>query len=1027
MQDLRRLLSLITPPVSTHQVTVLGPSKANKPQKPLSLNESSRKTMRYIDTEATELENFSVTYRNQRCFSNHLHHKLFLDIFTCIVRNRLSQSEWMEHSSPENILRILICLRLLIREPLYQKVFHELRGFEHLSTYMSEVSKQYLECGEQTLATEQLVTMTYMFQKLSAVEEQRQRVIECGAHKTLVRLLSTRDSSVLLGSLLALTTLAESPECKESIGELSVVESLLVVLQEYDMLSKRISAELLRLLCPVRQVREQVRACDGVPVLLSLLHADHLKLLWSVVWVLVQLCQDPDTSSEIRAWGGVQQLLRILHTERAYVSDRSSIDTLSSANASGRVQRQHVSGDVSLQDKLEDTMSLQAACCAAITELVLDDTTAHHVVQENGVYIIGKLVLPQSSHTGPKAKSLQCYAFRTLRFLFSMERNRHLFKRVFSTELFEMFIDVGHYVRDITAYEALQEKVSLLSDEELAGLREGIETVNQNRSPLKLINGYAILDHLGSGAFGSVYKVRKQNGQNFLALKEVNLHNPAFGKDKKARDSSVERIVSELTIIKEQMAHPNIVRYFKTFLECDRLYIVMELIEGATLADHFNSLREKQQQFTEERVWNIFVQVCLALRYLHKEKRIIHRDLTPNNIMLGERDKVTITDFGLAKQKQENSKLMSVVGTILYSCPEIVKSEPYGEKADIWAIGCILYQMITLRPPFYSTNMLSLATKIVEAVYDPVEDGNFSQRVTDMIRWCLTPEADKRPDIVEVGSKISDIMMKFMDSLCTSQNALERRAERDRKRAQKYFLESNRVRLTSSVTVQGMGVREHEAALPESTASHSSKAIPTPGTDGGSAKNIVNCSVKCEQNLACGDFQRPKTRPASAGICVSQKKVRQIDDPVQRLLGLLHKILFICQLPPAPHQDVRRRAIERFKKALFHYGSSPSHLKVELNKVLQGSVDQVESASSSREWWSLLHSFGGDLRSAENHGDSGYSALQEGITYEQMQGMIEEVLEEHGYYDSSLARYHLALGYSEENNNKKKGFVNISY
>ncbi|XDV39564.1 hypothetical protein PO909_008791 [Leuciscus waleckii] len=119
--------------------------------------------------------------------------------------------------------------------------------------------------------------------------------------------------------------------------------------------------------------------------------------------------------------------------------------------------------------------------------------------------------------------------------------------------------------------------------------------------------------------------------------------------------------------------------------------------------------------------------------------------------MLGERDKVTITDFGLAKQKQEN---------------KIVKSEPYGEKADVWAAGCVLYQTVTLTPPFYSANMLSLATKIVEAVYDPVEDNTVSERLTDMIKWthscwllirCLTPNADVRPDIIEsVGLKEQD-------------------------------------------------------------------------------------------------------------------------------------------------------------------------------------------------------------------------------------------------------------------------------
>ena len=69
----------------------------------------------------------------------------------------------------------------------------------------------------------------------------------------------------------------------------------------------------------------------------------------------------------------------------------------------------------------------------------------------------------------------------------------------------------------------------------------------------------------------------------------------------------------------------------------------MELIDGAPLGEHFNSLKEKGERFSEDRIWNIFTQIVLGLRYIHKEKRIIHRDLTPNNIMLGESDKVTIS------------------------------------------------------------------------------------------------------------------------------------------------------------------------------------------------------------------------------------------------------------------------------------------------------------------------------------------------------------------------------------------------
>lgn len=74
----------------------------------------------------------------------------------------------------------------------------------------------------------------------------------------------------------------------------------------------RLTAELLRLLCAESQVKEQVKIYEGVPVLLSLLHSDHIKLLWSVVWILVQVCEDPETSVEIQIWGGIKQLLHIL-------------------------------------------------------------------------------------------------------------------------------------------------------------------------------------------------------------------------------------------------------------------------------------------------------------------------------------------------------------------------------------------------------------------------------------------------------------------------------------------------------------------------------------------------------------------------------------------------------------------------------------------------------------------------------------------------------------------------------------------
>ncbi|XP_042673096.1 serine/threonine-protein kinase Nek10 [Centrocercus urophasianus] len=1044
-------------------------------------------------TEAVELENFSVTYKNERNFSKHPKHKLFQDIFTALVKNRFNCREWVNQAPSIHFLRVLICLRLLVRDPHYQEILYSLGGIENLAQHMETVANGYLDCGEEKHNVDKLVNMTYILQKIAAVKNQREWVIASGAHKTLVNLLSARDSNVLLGALLALISLAESPECREKISELTIVENLLVILREYDLLSKRLTAELLRLLCAESQVKEQVKIYEGVPVLLSLLHSDHIKLLWSVVWILVQVCEDPETSMEIRIWGGIKQLLHVLQGDRNLVSDRSSVGSLSSANAAGRIQHLHLSDDLSLDEIQENTFSLQAACCAAITELVLNDTNASQVVQANGVYIIAKLVLPDKEKNAEKAYLLQCYAFRALRFLFSMERNRHIFRRLFPPDLFEIFIDIGHYVRDISAYEELVSKLNLLKEDEVKQIAESIESVNQNKAPAKHIGNYAILEHLGSGAFGNVYKVRKHNGQNLLAMKEVNLHNPALGKDKKDRDSRVQNIVSELTIIKEQLYHPNVVRYYRTFLENDRLYIVMELIDGVPLGEHFHSLKEKQQKFTEERIWNIFIQLCLALRYLHKEKRIVHRDLTPNNIMLGDKDKVKITDFGLAKQNEENSKLASVVGTILYSwfqnltftssccfrlCtmmhlkenPEVVKSEPYGEKADVWAAGCILYQMATLNPPFYSTNMLSLATKIVGAVYEPVPDGLYSEKVSFTIKRCLTPDAEKRPDIVEVSSLLSDEMMKYLDVLSISHLMLEKKLDRERRRTQRYFTEANRnaaacqhqlsilpqnhydkLRLQGSTigTVscrsdfsENLGIRAencHSTCRKDEKRTYEEIPIEDNSSLENSEKDLFselddeldvldNSSSSSsshfkesafgiiKQNLGTSERQPQirdyieglgsRLRPASAGIAVSQRKVRQISDPVQQILIQLHKIIFITQLPPALQCNLKRRVIERFKKSLFSQQSNPCNLKSEMKKLLQGSPELIDTNFFTADWHMvLLSSSCNTLVPEDRKGIAGTSEIAEGMTYEQLQTLIEEVLEESGYYNFSPNRY----------------------
>jgi len=102
-----------------------------------------------------------------------------------------------------------------------------------------------------------------------------------------------------------------------------------------------------------------------------------------------------------------------------------------------------------------------------------------------------------------------------------MERNRRLFKKLFPADLYTAFIDVGHYNRDISRYKPLVAHINLLPQDAVDTIRENITELNQNRTPTHYIQDYAVFEHLGRGAFGSVYKVRKRGGQTFVALKEV--------------------------------------------------------------------------------------------------------------------------------------------------------------------------------------------------------------------------------------------------------------------------------------------------------------------------------------------------------------------------------------------------------------------------------------------------------------------------------------------------------------------------
>ena len=187
----------------------------------------------------------------------------------------------------------------------------------------------------------------------------------------------------------------------------------------------------------------------------------------------------------------------------------------------------------------------------------------------------------------------------------------------------------------------------------------------------------------------------------------------------------IAQTVSKEVAIYKNLNHPNIINYFTSFVENESLYIVMELIEGQPLSDYISSLKEKGQRLVEGQIWRLCIEMCAGLRYLHIDKKVVHRDFTPPNIMITKDNHVKIADFGLAKQRgnQSSSQTHAFAGTILYSSPEMVRNQPFTEKADIWSLGVVLYELTTLKQPFTGENPLAIARKIVEEDYPRLQPG----------------------------------------------------------------------------------------------------------------------------------------------------------------------------------------------------------------------------------------------------------------------------------------------------------------
>jgi len=215
-------------------------------------------------------------------------------------------------------------------------------------------------------------------------------------------------------------------------------------------------------------------------------------------------------------------------------------------------------------------------------------------------------------------------------------------------------------------------------------------------------------------------------------MKEVEISSKE--KTKLSNANSKEDFESAISEIKtwRNLDHPNIIKYYSSFIEKNTVYIVMELITGMTIKEYIKHLSNKgnisnrSSDTTEKEVIKITLDILSALKYLHNEKEVIYRDMNPNNIMIDADFNVKLIDFGLARdsssKEQELSMSTAFVGSVMYCSPEVMKDTPYTEKADIWAFGCIIYELLTLTPAFIGDNPLIIAKNVVDAVYIKLDE-----------------------------------------------------------------------------------------------------------------------------------------------------------------------------------------------------------------------------------------------------------------------------------------------------------------
>ena len=215
------------------------------------------------------------------------------------------------------------------------------------------------------------------------------------------------------------------------------------------------------------------------------------------------------------------------------------------------------------------------------------------------------------------------------------------------------------------------------------------------------------------------------------------------------KDMTKKNVFDDLEILKK-LDHPNIIKVKEVFIQSkpvEAVNIVTEYADGDDLEQKIKE--QKNKPFTETEILDYFTQICLALQYLHK-KKIIHRNIKSSNIFLMKSGIVKLGGFKISKPlKKVVIKADKMEQRLYYLSPEILSNKPYNVKSDIWALGILLYELLTFKMPFNDQSLNKLTIKINKGDYAQ-PSSEYSSEIKDLLKKCLTTNPDIRPSIDEI-------------------------------------------------------------------------------------------------------------------------------------------------------------------------------------------------------------------------------------------------------------------------------------